>query len=203
MGCRRSALSADGRGSGMRGVRRAGVDVVGRAVRRRDVGGDHTRDGRPHEGAPPDPHSRPRCEPWTWRPPQVGQWYWFRGSERLQVAIPLTLRSRSGTGNRPCRSTSDPDRSGDGLGTEERRAEVGRPVLNAARSVAAASADGTFTPGEVVAECRRQRCGCADATIRTHVIAVMCVDAPQRRARVHADFERAAAGRYRFHVPRG
>lgn len=75
-------------------------------------------------------------------------------------------------------------------------------VLAAARRVAAASVDGTFSPGEVVAECRRQQCGYADSTIRTHVTAVMCVDAPQHHARVHADFERASAGRYRFRVPR-
>lgn len=76
-------------------------------------------------------------------------------------------------------------------------------VLNAAWSVAAASVDGTFSPGEVVAECRRQQCGYADGTIRTHVTAVMCVDALQHHAWVHADFERAAAGRYRFHFRRG
>lgn len=62
-------------------------------------------------------------------------------------------------------------------------------VLAAARSVAAASVDGTFSPGEVVAECRRRQCGYADSTIRTHVTAVMCVDAPQHHSRVHADFE--------------
>jgi hypothetical protein len=75
-------------------------------------------------------------------------------------------------------------------------------VFAAARSVAAASADGTFSPGEVVAECRRLQCGYADSTIRTHVTAVMCVDAPQHHARVYADFERAAPGRYRLHVSR-
>lgn len=92
-----------------------------------------------------------------------------------------------------------PESAGARSGTTSAR----EAVLNAARSVAAASVDGTFSPGEVAAECRRQQCGYADATIRTHVIAVMCVDAPQHHARVHADFEGAAAGRYRFHVPRG
>lgn len=96
-------------------------------------------------------------------------------------------------------STVRPEPPGTRSGTTSAR----EAVLAAARSVAASSADGTFSPGEVVAECRRLRCGYADATIRTHVTAVMCVDAPQHHARVYADFERAAAGRYRFHVPRG
>jgi hypothetical protein len=71
-------------------------------------------------------------------------------------------------------------------------------VLAAARDLAAASANGTFSPAEVVAECRRRQSGFADGTVRTHVVSVMCADAPVNHSRTFADFERAGGGRYRL-----
>ena len=71
-------------------------------------------------------------------------------------------------------------------------------VLAAARDLAASSPDGTFSPAEVVAKCRRRQSGFADATVRTHVVSVMCADAPEHHSRTFADFERAGRGRYRL-----
>jgi hypothetical protein len=71
-------------------------------------------------------------------------------------------------------------------------------VLAAARRLAARSPDGTFTPAEVVAECQRQGAPFAVSTIRTHVISVMCRDAPDHHARRFADLDRATPGRYRL-----
>ncbi|HEX8864169.1 MAG TPA: hypothetical protein VF821_00805, partial [Lentzea sp.] len=71
-------------------------------------------------------------------------------------------------------------------------------VLAAARFLASRSPDGTFTPAEVVAEVRRRGGRLADSTVRTHVVSVMCVNAPDNHAITFADLERVDRGRYRL-----
>lgn len=51
-------------------------------------------------------------------------------------------------------------------------------ILRAARALAAESVDGTFSPIEVVELLRRWGSPYPASTIRTHVVAAMCVNAP-------------------------
>jgi hypothetical protein len=71
-------------------------------------------------------------------------------------------------------------------------------VLDAARSLAARAADGTFTPDEVVRELRRRGSTYAESTIRTHVVSRMCVDANDNHGVTYDDLERAGDDRYRL-----
>lgn len=59
-----------------------------------------------------------------------------------------------------------------------------------------------FTLGDLIAEVRRQGSGLADATIRTHVVSRMCVNAPPHHGTVYADLERVGRGQYRLRTPR-
>ena len=70
-------------------------------------------------------------------------------------------------------------------------------ILTVLPALAAQSADGTFTPLEVVAEIRRRGTKYAESTIRTHVISRMCADAPDHHAKTYDDLERVGEGRYR------
>lgn len=71
-------------------------------------------------------------------------------------------------------------------------------VLKAARALSAASPDGTFSPAEVVELLQRWRTTYGEATIRTHVVSAMCVNAPDNHAVKYADLERVSRGRYRL-----
>ena len=71
-------------------------------------------------------------------------------------------------------------------------------VLTAARELATASPDGTFTVEEVVALLRHKGSTYAESTIRTHVTSRMCANAPDHHAVVFRDLIRVDHGRYRL-----
>jgi hypothetical protein len=71
-------------------------------------------------------------------------------------------------------------------------------VLAAARKLTALSADGTFTPDEVVAILRREGSPYKESTIRTHVVSRMCANAPDNHAVTYRDLVRTDVGRYRL-----
>jgi hypothetical protein len=71
-------------------------------------------------------------------------------------------------------------------------------VLAAARSLGTRSADGSFTPDDVIREMRRRGSRYLESTIRTYVVSVMCADAPVHHQNHTNDLERVDRGRYRL-----
>ncbi len=71
-------------------------------------------------------------------------------------------------------------------------------ILAAVTALSARTADGTFTPREVIDELHRRGTRYADSTIRTHVVSVMCDNAPKHHGRTYDDLERVGVGRYRL-----
>lgn len=74
-------------------------------------------------------------------------------------------------------------------------------ILFTARRLATLRADQSFTPGEVLAECRRLGSRYQDSTIRTHVSSVMCANSPDNHAITYRDLFRVDHGRYRLLDP--
>jgi hypothetical protein len=70
-------------------------------------------------------------------------------------------------------------------------------VLAALPDIEARSADGSFSPQDVVDELRRRGSNLAESTIRTHVVSRMCANAPDNHARTYDDLQRVSDGRYR------
>jgi hypothetical protein len=70
-------------------------------------------------------------------------------------------------------------------------------ILEALPTICTRTADGTFTPEDVIDELRRRGSTYATSTIRTHVVSRMCANAPDHHARTYDDLERVADGRYR------
>jgi hypothetical protein len=70
-------------------------------------------------------------------------------------------------------------------------------ILAALPGIEARTADGSFSPQDVVDELRRRGTSLAEATIRTHVVSRMCANAPDNHARTYDDLERVSGGRYR------
>jgi hypothetical protein len=60
------------------------------------------------------------------------------------------------------------------------------------------SADGSFTPQDVVDEMRSRGTSYSASTIRTHVTSRMCANAPDNHAAVYDDLERVGQGLYRL-----
>lgn len=71
-------------------------------------------------------------------------------------------------------------------------------ILRAARALAGESVDGTFSPSEVVGLLQRWGSTYPASTIRTHVVAAMCVNAPDNHLVKYPDLERVSRGRYRL-----
>ncbi len=55
-----------------------------------------------------------------------------------------------------------------------------------------------FTPDEIIRTLRDRGTRYAESTIRTHVVSVMCKNAPQNHLTAYADLERVGHGRYRL-----
>ena len=70
-------------------------------------------------------------------------------------------------------------------------------ILAALPGIEARSADGSFSPQDVVDELRRRESNLAESTIRTHVVSRMCANAPDNHARTYDDLQRVSGGRYR------
>jgi hypothetical protein len=71
-------------------------------------------------------------------------------------------------------------------------------ILAVLPSIASRSADGSFTPDDVIRELRRRGSAYAESTIRTHIVSVMCANAPDNHGTTYADLERVGRGRYRL-----
>lgn len=71
-------------------------------------------------------------------------------------------------------------------------------ILAALPSVAARSADRSFSPQDVVDELARRGSDYSPSTIRTHVVSRMCSNAPDNHARVYDDLVRVSDGVYRI-----
>lgn len=54
-----------------------------------------------------------------------------------------------------------------------------------------------FSPAEVIAEVQRRDGQHADSTIRTHIVSVMCINAPRNHGVRYDDLERVSRGQYR------
>jgi hypothetical protein len=78
------------------------------------------------------------------------------------------------------------------------RAGVREEILDAARSLAIRSSDGTFTVSEIIAEMGRRGTLYPESTIRTQVTSALCADAPVNHGTVYPDFRRVERGRYRL-----
>ena len=70
-------------------------------------------------------------------------------------------------------------------------------ILAALPAVRQRTGSDTFTAQDVVDQLNRAGTSYAESTIRTHVTSRMCANAPDNHARVYADLERVAPGRYR------
>jgi hypothetical protein len=70
-------------------------------------------------------------------------------------------------------------------------------ILDVLSGLEARTADGSFSPQDVVEELRRRGTNLAESTIRTHVVSRMCFNAPDNHARTYDDLERVSDGRYR------
>lgn len=73
-------------------------------------------------------------------------------------------------------------------------------ILKAVDAVTARTGRPTFTPAQVVAEMLRIGTRYREATIRTHIVAHLCVNAPRNAAVTYPDFERVAPGLYRRYL---
>lgn len=116
----------------------------------------------------------------------------------LAIGVPAEELTGSEPAPQSGAATARPHRARAAAGSSTIRDEV----LTAALSPTGQSPDGTVSPAEVIAECCRRGSTYADATIRTHVTSVMCVEAPQHHHTVYPDLERAGQGRYRLHDER-
>ena len=65
-------------------------------------------------------------------------------------------------------------------------------VLKAARALTVNSPDGTFSPAEVVKLLHRWGSSYPSSTLRTHVVAAMCVNAPDNHLVKYPDLERVS-----------
>ena len=72
-----------------------------------------------------------------------------------------------------------------------------REVLAAAEHFESAG-ETEFTPDEIVRYLMRQGSTYAESTIRTHVVSLMCVNAPANHGTRYGDLERVAHARYRL-----
>ncbi len=54
-----------------------------------------------------------------------------------------------------------------------------------------------FPPSEIVTEVASRGVGHAEATVQTHIVSAMCVNAPPNHAVRYGDLERVAPGLYR------
>jgi hypothetical protein len=70
-------------------------------------------------------------------------------------------------------------------------------ILSALPAIRGRIGSDVFTIKDVIDEMSRRGTSYADSTIRTHVASRMCANAPDNHARVYADLERVAPGRYR------
>ena len=70
-------------------------------------------------------------------------------------------------------------------------------ILAALPNIEARSANGSFSPQDVVDELRQRGSTHSKSTIRTHVVSRMCANAPDNHARTYDDLERVSDGRYR------
>ena len=70
-------------------------------------------------------------------------------------------------------------------------------ILEALPAVRSRTGSEVFTPADVVAELHRRGTTLADSTIRTHIVSVMCRDAPANHLVHYDDLERVGRGRYR------
>ncbi|MFF5078373.1 hypothetical protein ACFY36_15085 [Actinoplanes sp. NPDC000266] len=70
-------------------------------------------------------------------------------------------------------------------------------ILAALPAVEARSANGLFSPQDVVDELRRRGSTYAESTIKTHIVSRMCATAPDNHARTYDDLERVSDARYR------
>lgn len=68
-------------------------------------------------------------------------------------------------------------------------------VLSAAQELTARGRS-PFSPAEVIREARRQGSTYSDATLRTHIVSAMCVNAPSHHASQYRDLERVGRGQY-------
>jgi hypothetical protein len=69
-------------------------------------------------------------------------------------------------------------------------------ILAVAANLAARSADGTFSPDDVVRELARQGSSYQESTIRTYVTSVMCADAPVHHQNHTNDLRRVGRAHY-------
>ena len=70
-------------------------------------------------------------------------------------------------------------------------------ILAALPGIEAVTADGSFSPQDVIDELRRRESAHAESTIQTHVVSRMCANAPDNHARTYDVLERVSDGRYR------
>lgn len=70
-------------------------------------------------------------------------------------------------------------------------------ICKATPYILSRSGDGTFSPAEMIQELESRGTAFRPATIRTHIVSRMCVNAPDHHAVVYRDLERVARGRYR------
>jgi hypothetical protein len=70
-------------------------------------------------------------------------------------------------------------------------------ILDAANALRARGLE-PFSPANLIAELRRRGSAYLESTLRTHIVSVMCVNAPSNRAVWHPDLERVGHGEYRL-----
>ncbi len=70
-------------------------------------------------------------------------------------------------------------------------------ILDAFPALEARHGTDTFSPAELVAEVLRRGSEHPESTIRTHIVSVMCVNAPVNHAVRYDDLERVGRGQYR------
>lgn len=75
-------------------------------------------------------------------------------------------------------------------------------ILAAMPDVCRVSADGTFSPDDVVKALAARGSRFSAATVRTHVMSRMCANAPDHHGSVTQDLERVDRGRYRLRAER-
>lgn len=58
-----------------------------------------------------------------------------------------------------------------------------------------------FSPAQLIEELRARGSSYPDSTLRTHIVAAMCVNAPDNHAVRYPDLERVSRGQYRLYAP--
>jgi hypothetical protein len=131
----------------------------------------------------------------------LGRWgcSWCEQMRRRQPIHPVCAGCRFDELQRAGRVTTTPHTLQDSV-TDRPRATARSQILEAAHSLTERGVV-PFSPAQLIIELRERGSMYPDSTLRTHIVAAMCVNAPDNHAVRYPDLERVSRGQYRLYAP--